>query len=103
MSELRSGPQTHPIANAAEHILHAPVRTVGLAPSWTALACILHALTQTLAGCRGESTQEGIVRMDAFMRSYTDALRQQSLTARDSIAEYTATTVSDRARSDLLS
>ncbi len=94
---------THPIANAAEHILHAPVRTVGLAPSWTALACVLHALTQTLAACRGELTQDAIARTDAFMRSYTDALRQQSLTARDSIAEYAATTVSDRARQDLLS
>jgi DNA-binding MurR/RpiR family transcriptional regulator len=91
---------THPIASAAEHILHAPVRTVGVAPSWTALACVLHALTQTLAECRAEPTQEWIERTDTFTRSYADALRQQLVSTRDSIAEYTAMPLNNKVRGE---
>lgn len=80
---------THPLA-AAELILHVPVRTVGPAPSWTALAGVLHALTQALAGCRGVPAPEWFERTDALVRGYADALRMQLTGSRASIAEYAA-------------
>jgi DNA-binding MurR/RpiR family transcriptional regulator len=82
---------THPIASSAEHILHAPVRTVGVMPSWTALAAVLHALAQALAVCKGEPTLDWVLRTDYFIRTYADALRHQLVSARDAIAEYSAT------------
>jgi DNA-binding MurR/RpiR family transcriptional regulator len=82
---------THPIASAAELIVHAPVRTVGLMPSWTALSAVLHSLSQALAVCKGEPTLDWVLRTDYFIRTYADALRHQLVSARDSIAEYSAT------------
>jgi DNA-binding MurR/RpiR family transcriptional regulator len=81
---------THPIAAAAEHVLVAPVRTVGMVPSWTAIAAVLHGLTQALAVCRGDPAVDWVVRTDYFIRTYADALRHQLVTARDAIVEYTS-------------
>lgn len=93
---------TQPIAAAAEHIVHAPVRTDGVMPSWTAIAAVLHGLTQALAACRGEPTLDWVLRSDYFMRNYTDLLRQQLVSARDTLAEYTAMEDSNKAISEAI-
>ena len=94
---------THPIAAAAEHIVHAPVKTVGVMASWTAVAAILHALSQALATCRGQPTIDWMLRTDFFMRNYADALRQQLVSARDTLAEYTVISDSGKVVSEAIS
>ncbi len=70
---------TNPAAAAAELILHAPVDTAGIMPSWTSMACILHALTQALALSRDDLAADWAMRTDYLMKMYWNALRSAKM------------------------
>lgn len=82
------GALTNRGAGAAEFVLHAPVNTVGLMPSWTAIAAVLHALSQALAILRGEPTADWVMRTDHYLSSYSEMLRHQLVGARETIQSY---------------
>lgn len=78
----------HPVATAAQHVLHAPVQTAGIMPSWTAIAAVLHAVTQALALHPDNPTAEWAMRTDHFLKIYEGLLKKDLVDVRASIAEY---------------
>lgn len=84
------GSLANPGAGAAEFVLHAPVNTVGLMPSWTSIAAVLHGLSQALAIHRGEPTAEWVTRTDHYLNSYADMLRRQLIGVRETIRSYSS-------------
>lgn len=68
---------TNPVAGVAEHVLVAPANTVGLLPSMTAYAALLHGLTQAVIALRGYSMADWAVRTDQYLREYATTLRAQ--------------------------
>lgn len=79
---------THPVATAAQRVLHAPVQTAGVVPSWTAIAAVLHAVTQALALHPGNPTAEWAMRTDHFLKMYEEILKKDLVGVRASIGEY---------------
>lgn len=72
-----AGSATNAIASIAQHVLYAPVETIGILPSWTAAAATLHALSQALV--LGDSDRGAVwaAHTDRFLRIYSDTLRDQ--------------------------
>lgn len=79
---------TNPVAAIVEHVIHAPVQTRGLVPSWTAIAAVLSALSQALALSIPEAGAEWAARTDHFLRRYEETLRQDLANVRSTLAEY---------------
>ncbi len=65
----------NPAAAAAELILHAPVDTAGILPSWTSMASVLHALSQALVLSRDDLATDWALRTDNLLKMYWHALR----------------------------
>jgi DNA-binding MurR/RpiR family transcriptional regulator len=65
---------TNPVAGAAEYILVAPMRSVGILPSWTAPAALLHALGEGLALRRVESVTDWVKTSAQRMQEYIEEL-----------------------------
>jgi DNA-binding MurR/RpiR family transcriptional regulator len=82
------GALTNPGAGVAEFVLHAPVDTMGLMPSWTAIAAVLHGLSQALAIHRGEPAADWVMRTDHYLSTYAELLRHQLVGAREAIGTY---------------
>ncbi len=81
---------TNPVAGAAEHVSHAPASTVGLLPSLTSFAALLHGLTQAVAIVRGYSMADWAVRTGNYLREYTVALRTQIPDSEEIVRTYSA-------------
>ncbi len=79
---------TNPVAGLVEHVIHAPVQTWGLVPSWTAIASTLSALSQALALTAPEAAAEWAARTDYFLRRYEETLKQDLVNVRATLAEY---------------
>lgn len=79
---------TNPVATAAQYVLQAPVLTVGMLPSWTAIAAVLHAIVQVLATEAGDLAAERAMREDHFLGIYEETLRKDLARVRGAIAEY---------------
>ncbi len=65
---------TTPVAGGAEHILVAPMRSIGILPSWTAPAALLHALGEGLALRRIESVTDWVKASTERLREYVEML-----------------------------
>ena len=79
------GSLTNPVAAVAEHVLVAPVQTVGGMPSWTAIAAMLHGLSQVIASHRGDPAAARIPGSDQYLKTYSEMLRQHLANVRDTI------------------
>lgn len=72
-----AGSATNTIASLAQHVIYAPVTTVGLLPSWTLAAATLHALSQALVLADPDRAAAWAAHTDHFLRIYSDTLRDQ--------------------------
>lgn len=72
-----AGSATNAIASVAQHVLYAPVSTVGLLPSWSAAAASLHAISQALVLSDPDRGAAWAAHTDHFLRIYSDTLRDQ--------------------------
>ncbi len=72
-----AGSATNAIASVAQHVLYAPVDTIGILPSWTAAAATLHALSQALVLADPNRGATWAAHTDHFLRIYSDTLRDQ--------------------------
>lgn len=81
---------THPVAAAAQHVLHVPVFTVGITPSWTAIAAVLHAFIQVLSLSQDNLSAERVMRMDHYLKIYEGVLKKGLMGLRATITEYRA-------------
>ena len=72
-----AGSATNAIASIAQHVLYAPVETIGVLPSWTAVASTLHALAQSLAMSDSDRGVGWAAHTNHFLRIYSDTLRDQ--------------------------
>lgn len=79
---------TNPVAAIVEHVLHAPVQTRGLVPSWTAIAAVLSALSQALALSAPEAGAEWAARTDHFLQRYEETLKQDLANVRATLVAY---------------
>lgn len=84
------GSATNPVASVAEHVIVAPVRTVGIMPSWTALAAVLHGLGQATAMRRGDRAAKWVMRTDRLLQAYVEELQAGIPTMREVMAAYNA-------------
>lgn len=83
---------TNSAAAAAELILHAPVNTTGLMPSWTSMAGVLHALTQVLALASDDRAADWALRTDRLLKMYWSALRTaKAADVQQTVIDYNAT------------
>ncbi len=82
------GTVTNPVASVAEHVLLAPIQTVGLLPSLTAFAALLHGLTQAVAAMRGYSMADWAVRTGRYLEEYARTLRTQLPEIEDVLRSY---------------
>ena len=83
-----AGSLTNPLAGVTEHLLVAPVNTSGIMPSWTAIAAVLHGLSQALAIYRGEPTADWVMRTDHYLKAYSELLRHHLTGVRETIQSY---------------
>jgi DNA-binding MurR/RpiR family transcriptional regulator len=67
---------TNPVAGAAEHMIVAPVRSVGMLPSWTASAAVLHGLAEGLSLRRVKSVADWMVGSTQRMQEYVEELEK---------------------------
>lgn len=72
-----AGSATNVIASVAQHVLYAPIDTIGGLPSWTAAASTLHALSQALVQADPSRGGDQTAHADRFLRIYSDTLRDQ--------------------------
>ena len=79
---------TNPVAGVAEHVILAPVRTVGIMPSWTAVIAVLHGLLQALTIRRGDNAVEGVMRTDQLLQAYVEELEKGIPSMRDVMAGF---------------
>ncbi len=82
------GSLADPVAAVAEHVLVAPVQTVGSMPSWTAMAAMLHGLSQVMAIRRGEPTADWVLGADHYLSVYSETLRKHLTGLRGTIKSY---------------
>jgi DNA-binding MurR/RpiR family transcriptional regulator len=82
------GSYTNPAAAAAQYTILAPSLTSGIMPSWTAIAAAAHALSQAVAGVRGEPTTDWAMRTDQMLKNYGEAWRTVAANVRESVADY---------------
>lgn len=82
---------THPVAAAAQHIVHAPVYTAGIIPSWVTAAAVLHAFSQVLALNTSDRSAQWVMRTDHFLTMYENVLKNELTGVRAQIAEYNVT------------
>ena len=75
------GSLTNPVAAVAEEVLVAPLQTEGIMPSWTAMAALLHGLSQVVALRRGEPTEDWMLGANHFLNAYSETLRQHLTSA----------------------
>jgi DNA-binding MurR/RpiR family transcriptional regulator len=67
---------TNPVAGVAEHVILAPVGTVGIMPSWTAMAAVLHGLVQGLTLRRVDAAAQGVMQTDRYLQAYVRELEK---------------------------
>ena len=67
---------TNPVAAAAEHVILAPVRSVGMLPSWTAPAAVLHGLAEGLSLRRVGSVKDWVIESTKRMQAYVQELEK---------------------------
>jgi len=67
---------TNPVAGAAEHMIVAPVRSVGMLPSWTTSAAVLHGLVEGLTLRRVESVTDWLIGSTQRMQEYVEELEK---------------------------
>jgi DNA-binding MurR/RpiR family transcriptional regulator len=67
---------TNPVAGTAEHVLVAPMRSIGMLPSWAAPAAVLHALAEGLATRRVESAKDWVTKSTQRMREYVEEIEK---------------------------
>jgi DNA-binding MurR/RpiR family transcriptional regulator len=79
-----------PAAAAAELILVAPVQSMGALPSWTAMAAVLHGLSQVLAIRRGEPTAERVRGTGRYLEAYSEMMRHNLASVSEAIRSYGA-------------
>lgn len=79
---------TNPVAAVVEHILYAPVNTMGLVPSWTAIASMLNILSQALALDALGLAAEWAARTDHFLRRYEETLKHDLANVRATLVGY---------------
>lgn len=82
------GSPANPVAAAAEHVLVAPVLTAGIMPSWTALAALLHGLSQVVSIRRGEPTADWALSTDHYLSVYSETLRKHLAGVRVTVRSY---------------
>jgi DNA-binding MurR/RpiR family transcriptional regulator len=68
------GAFSNPVAATAEHILIAPVMSLGMLPSLTGCAALLHALDEAVAQRLGDGMADWAMRTDYLMRQYVETL-----------------------------
>jgi DNA-binding MurR/RpiR family transcriptional regulator len=86
---------SNPVAGVAEYVLYAPTVTAGVMPSWTAIAALLHALSQTLAVRLGNFASTWVMNTDRLLQLYADSFRQQIPRIESALTEYQARPVVD--------
>jgi DNA-binding MurR/RpiR family transcriptional regulator len=79
-----------PAAAAAELILEAPAQSVGLLPSWTAMAALLHGLSHVLASRHSEPSAERLLSTERYLTAYSEMMRQNLSTVTDAVRSYSA-------------
>jgi DNA-binding MurR/RpiR family transcriptional regulator len=79
-----------PVAAAAELILEAPAQSMGLLPSWTAMAAILHSLSHVLARRQGEPSPERLLSSERYLAAYSEMMRQNLSTVSDAARLHSA-------------
>jgi DNA-binding MurR/RpiR family transcriptional regulator len=67
---------TNPVAAAAQHVILAPAGTVGIMPSWTALAAVLHGLVQGLTLRRIDMATSWVMDTDRLIQAYVRELEK---------------------------
>jgi len=72
-----AGSATNATASIAQHVLYAPIETIGILPSWTAAAATLHALSQALVLADSDRNAAWVGHSERFLRIYSDTLRDQ--------------------------
>lgn len=82
------GSFTNPAAAAAQYTILAPSLTSGIMPSWTAIAAVAHALSQAVAGVRGEPTADWALHTDQMLKAYGEAWRTVAANIRETVADY---------------
>ncbi len=82
------GTMTNPVASVAEHVLLAPIQTVGLLPSLTAFAALLHGLIQAVAALRGYDMADWAMRTGHYLEEYARALRAQLPSSEEVLRSY---------------
>ncbi len=85
-----AGAASNPIAAIVKYVLYTPVTTVGLLPSWTAAAGALHALSQAIANSDAEQGARWTAHNDAYLRTYSDTLRDQLADVQTTLKQRTA-------------
>lgn len=81
------GAASNPLAAVAEFVIYAPVNTVGLIPSWSAIASVLHALAQALALNGPDVGANWASRTDRFLKIYSETLSQQLVDVRTAVRQ----------------
>jgi DNA-binding MurR/RpiR family transcriptional regulator len=81
------GSASNPLAAVAEFVIYAPVNTIGLVPSWSAIASVLHALGQALALSGPDTDTNWGTRTDRFLKIYSETLGKQLLDVRTAVRQ----------------
>lgn len=71
------GAASNPLAAVAELVIYAPVNTVGQIPSWSAIASVLHALSQAIALAEPDAGADRLAKTDRFLKIYSETLKNQ--------------------------
>ena len=79
------GSPTNPMAAVAELVVVTPVQSVGTTPSWTAMAALLHGLSQVIALRKDENAAAATLDANQFLGAYSEMLRQHLSGVRDTI------------------
>ncbi len=82
------GSPSNRIASTAETVLYAPTSTVGIFPSMTAFAALLHGIVQAVAMHLDPPVEEWATRTGYYLSQYTRALRLETPLIQDGVREY---------------
>lgn len=81
------GAASNPLAAVAEMVIYAPVNTIGIIPSWSAIASVLHGLAQALALNSAETGANWANRTERFLKIYSETLNQQLVDVRTAVRQ----------------
>ncbi len=84
------GSPSNRVASAAETVLYASTSTIGIFPSMTAFAALLHGLVQAVAVRLDPPLEEWAARTGYYLGQYVKALRMEVPSIQDAVQEYTA-------------